>query len=200
MIDNILGNKTSILVLRFLIRFNGEFFPADEISKATGAGLRNVYDSLKALSYDNIVSKKLTNGKIHYRFIIDSSFKRTISNLFEEEQNRLFLRNINFYKMISEIESNIIKIAGGNLVEIILYGSVAKGRDTINSDIDFCVLINKEDEKLKIAIRKLTYENKFKREIQIHVFTSKEFKEAYQKENPLVLNIVREGASLKVGK
>lgn len=199
MIDTILGNKTSILVLRFLTRFNGEFFPADEISKATGAGLRNVYDSLKALSYDNIVSKRVAKGKIHYRFIVDSSFKRTILNLFEEEHKKLFLKNITFYKLLSEIESNIIKIAGSNLVEIILYGSVAKGRDTINSDIDICVLINKDNEKLKTAIKRLAYDHKFKREIQIQVLTSEEFKEAYKNENPLTLNITREGASLKVG-
>ena len=199
MIDNILGNKTSILVLRFLIRFNGEFFPADEISKATGAGLRNVYDSLNALSYDNLVSKKAVHGKILYQFVVDSSFKRTISNLFQEEQNKLFLKNIVFYKLLSEIESKIIKIAGSNLVEIILYGSVAKGRDTINSDLDLCVLINKDDEKFKTAIKRLAYDHKFKREIQIHVFTSEEFKKAYKNDNPLILNISREGASLKVG-
>lgn len=200
MIDNILGNKTSILVLRFLTRFKGEFFPPNEISKETGAGLRNVYDSLKTLSYNNIISKRITKGQIYYRLVLDSSFKMTLANLFEEEKNRLFLHNIFFYKILSEIESDLIKIAGSNLVEIIIYGSVAKGRDTINSDIDICVLMNEDNKKMKMEINRLTYNNKFKREIQIHVFTSQEFEQAYKSENPLILNIMREGLSLKVGK
>ena len=65
MLDNILGNKTNLLVLRFLIKFKNEFFSADVIAKETGAGLRNVYDSLKMLSYDNIVSKRFSSGKIY---------------------------------------------------------------------------------------------------------------------------------------
>ena len=199
MIDNILGNRTNILVLRFLTKFKGEFFPADEISKETGAGLRNIYDSLKILCYDNIIMTKTANGKIHYRFVVDSSFKMTILQIFEEERSKLFLQHIFWYKIISEIESNLVKIAGSNLVEVILYGSVAQGRDTINSDLDLCVLINKDDENLKAAINRLAFDTKFKKEIQIHVFTSKEFMLAKHSKNPLIMNILKDGLSLKIG-
>lgn len=198
MIDGILGNKTNLLALRFLTRFKGQFFSADEIAKETGAGLRNIYDSLKILSYENIVSKNFSQGKVYYKFQVDSTVKESLFRIFEEERKKIFLHNHSFYKIISEIESGIVKIAGANLVDIILYGSVAKGSDTINSDIDFCVLINTKDPELKNKLIQLSFGEKFKREIQIQVFTSKEFVSAGK--NPLIKNILREGLSLKVGR
>jgi len=200
MIDNILGNKTNILVLRFLTKFNGQFFSADEIAKETGTGLRNTYDSLKMLSYDNIISKKFSHGKTYYKYVVDSAVKNFIFQIFEEERKKIFLQNLSFYKLISEIEMNIVQIAGSSLVDIILYGSIAKGRDTLSSDLDLCVIINKDDEKIKKEISQLAFENKFKKEIQIQVFTSQEFLSAEKSGNPLIENIIRDGLSLKIGK
>lgn len=198
MIESVLGNKTNILVLRFLIKFKNQFFAADEISKELGVGLRNTYDSLNMLSYGGILSKRFSQGKIYYKFLVGSSIQEFISLLFEEEHKRISLQNTSYYKIISEIESKIIKIAGSDLVDIILYGSVAKGRDTLASDIDICVLLNKGNEKIKREIANLAFETKYKKEIQIHVFTSKEFISADK--NPLVKEIIRDGMSLKVGK
>lgn len=197
MIDNILGNRTNILVLRFLTRFKDQFFSADEIAKETSAGLKNVYDTLKMLSYEGLISEKKLKGKIYYKYIVDSSTKESIFRIFEEERRKVFLHNNSFYKIISELESNIVKIAGSDLVDIILYGSLAKGSETINSDIDLCVLIQEDDPGLKKKIIGLSFENKFDRDLQIQVFSSKEFLSANK--NPLVQNIMREGLSLKMG-
>ncbi len=198
MIDNILGNKTNVLTLRFLTKFKNQFFSAEEISKETGCGLRNIYDSLKVLLYSNIVAKKLTRGKIYCKFTVDSAIKESIFQIFEEERKLIFLQNLFFYKLLSEIEAKIIKIAGLKIVDIILYGSVAKGRDTSNSDIDICVIINEEDEELKRKITQSIFETHFKKEVQFQVFTAKEFVSAAK--NPLIENILRDGVSLKIGK
>jgi uncharacterized protein len=198
MIDNVLGNKTNILVLRFLIRFDNQFFLANEISKVTDAGLRNIYDSLSTLTYENILTKKKTNGKTYYSFLVNSYLNECLKKFFEEEKKRFFLRNIKHYKIISDLESKIVKITNSNLVDIILYGSIAKGRDTINSDIDICLLLKEKDDIMKQKLLNLSLEKKFKQEIQIHIFTSKEFLES--KNNPLIQNIIRDGISLKIGK
>lgn len=200
MIDNIFGNKTNILVLRFMVRFSNQFFSADEIAKETGAGRRNAYDSLKFLVYENILTRKVSLGKILYRFISESRINESISQFFEEEKKKLFLKNISFYKLLSELESKITFIAASNITDILLFGSVAKGRDTASSDIDLCVLLARDDESMRKKIREISFDKKFKNEIHIHIFTTKDFLQASEKRNPLVWNIIRDGLSLKIGK
>ncbi len=200
MIDNLLGNKTNLLILRFMTKFENQFFPIEEITKETGAGLRNVYDSLRILCNENILNTKVTLGKTYYRFIVDSKVKELILLLFEEEKKRLFLKSLHIYKTLSEIESKIIKLVGVNLIDIFLFGSIAKGRDTINSDIDICILVKKKDPLLSNRIQSIQFDKKFKQEIQIHVFVSKDFIDAERNKNPLIGNILRDGLSLKIGK
>ncbi len=199
MIDNLLGNRTNILVLRFLTKFYNQFFPKEEIVRETGAGLRNINDSLLILTNENILEREYRLGKIHYRFVINSSFKEKLSSLFEEERKRIVLRSTKLYKTISEIESKIIKVVGVNLLEILLFGSVAKGRDTANSDIDICVIVKDKNELLFKKIRSIQFDEKFENKVQLHVFTSYEFIQG-KDQNPLIRDIIRDGVSLKIGK
>ena len=200
MLDNLLGNKTNILVLRFLTKFQNQFFPIEEIADEVGAGLRNVYDSLRILTNENILKTKTNKGRVYYRFDVDSNVKKLIFNLFEEERQRLFFKANAIYKVLSEIELRIIKSVGSNLIDIFLFGSIAKGRDTTNSDIDLCILVKEKDSRLLDKIRTIQFDEKFKRDMQIHVFTSKEFIDGDKNENPLIKDILRDGLSLKIGK
>lgn len=200
MLDNLLGNKTNMLVLRFLTKFQNQFFPIEEIANEVGAGLRNVYDSLRILTNENLLKTKVSKGRVYYKFDVDSNVKGLISDLFEEERKRLFFKTNSLYKVLSEIELRIIKLVGSNLTDIFLFGSIAKGRDTINSDIDLCILVKEKNSRLLDKIRTIQFDEKFKHDMQIHVFTSKEFTEGIKNENPLIKNILRDGLSLKIGK
>lgn len=200
MLDNLLGNRTNLLILRFLTKFENQFFPIEEIASETGAGLRNVYDSLRILTNEHVLKTKVTRGRIYYKFDVDSRVKQLIFDLFDEERKRISFKTNHIYKVLSEIESRIIKVVGSNLIDIFLFGSTAKGRDTINSDIDICVLVEKKDPALLNKVRAIQFDEKFKHEMQIHVFTSKEFIEADKSGNPLIKNILRDGLSLRIGK
>jgi len=200
MLDNLFSNKTNIIILRFLSKFDNQFFTREEISKETGAGLRNTYDSLRILQYEKIISRKSLGGRTSYRFVVDSKVKELIYQIFQEEQERLVLRNLKLFKLISEIELKIIKVAGPNLSDIFLFGSTAKGRDTTGSDVDICVLLGKTSARIEQKIKRIALEKDFSREIQIHVFTLKDFLDAKSKKNKLVMDILRDGISLRIGK
>ncbi|MCK4589911.1 MAG: nucleotidyltransferase domain-containing protein [Nanoarchaeota archaeon] len=201
MLDHIFSNKTNIRILRFLTKFDNQFFSIEEIAKEIGAGLKNVYDSLKILHYEGTLTRKTATDKMYYKFIIDSPITRSIAELFKEERKRLPLKTTKFYKILSEIELKIIKIAGKNLVDIFLFGSISKGRDTPKSDIDLCVLIEKHNPRIEQKIKSLSFENNYSNEIQFHIFTINEFIPAVRKkQNPLIKNIVRDGLSLKIGR
>ena len=78
MIDAILGNKTNIIILRFLTKFDSQFFPVEEIVKGTGCGLRNIHDSIKYLLHEGIIDIKTVSIKKYYRFMVDSKTKEII--------------------------------------------------------------------------------------------------------------------------
>ena len=198
MIDNIFGYKTNLLILRFLTKFDNQFFTPDEIAKEIWAGLRNVKDSLRTLTYEKILEKKISLNRAHYKFAIKSPLTGLIYNLFEEERRRVALRTSKIYKILSEIESKVIKTLGLNLVDIILFGSISKGRDTVNSDIDLCVLVEQHNQLDEKKLRALSFENKFSNEIQFHIFTLDDFIRG-KENNPLIKNILRDGISLKIG-
>lgn len=200
MIESIFGNKTNVLILRLLTRFKNEALSAEQISAQTGAGLRNVYDSLISLVHENVLIKDNSSRTAYYKFIVNSKINELINDMFEEERTRLYLNTNKTYRTIAEIESKIIKVLGSNLVDILLFGSVAKGKETYGSDIDICILIEREDDAAVNNVKSALFSLKLKNEIQPHVFTIRTFLKAKEQGNPLVESIIRDGISLKLGR
>ena len=53
-------------------------------------------------------------------------------------------------EIIEDIVDGLSKIWGGNLYSIILYGSVARGEDALDSDIDIALIVNSSlEDKVK---------------------------------------------------
>jgi uncharacterized protein len=56
---------------------------------------------------------------------------------------------MNSDKLYSEIKNEMLELYGDKLNQIILYGSFARNEQTIDSDIDFMVLVNDNEENLR---------------------------------------------------
>lgn len=80
---------------------------------------------------------------------------------------------------------------GEDLVSIILFGSVAKGKSNRYSDIDFCVVTKKNKESEKYNIMKL-----FHRNCDVIMRTENEFAGYLQNLNALDLEIFRAGTAI----
>lgn len=195
MLDTILGTKTNILILRLFTKFHSQSFSVEDIVKETCAGQRNIYKALGCLVSQRILIK---NGRF-YRFILNSSISQLIYSLFEEERRRFFLP-MPFYKILAEIESKITLSLKQNLMDVFIFGSVAKGRASIDSDIDICVLVADKTPDVESKIREIGYAHDFPNEVHFHVFTGDEFLDAKSNGNPLILDIIRDGLSLKMGR
>lgn len=72
-----------------------------------------------------------------------------------------------------------------NLPVIILFGSFERGEDNKNSDVDMCII---SEAKKEVDIKK--YEKTINRKIQLHIFSSKEFKNLRIKNKELFKNII----------
>lgn len=63
----------------------------------------------------------------------------------------------NIQKLITQYISEIKKIYGSHLTEVILYGSYARGDFKADSDIDIMILLDLSDTDLKAYSRNLSY-------------------------------------------
>ena len=84
------------------------------------------------------------------------------------------------------------EIASKKVISCVVYGSVAEGRATAQSDIDVLVLVKQKDktaerEMFDAAARLST---DFNKTISPLIMTEKEFKSALSKNEPLALNII----------
>jgi len=99
--------------------------------------------------------------------------------------------------LLAEIVEKYREIIGDRLVEIVLFGSYAKGSQQKYSDIDIMALVNDSDDELREYDRNLeevNYEITMKYEVLVScvVISSLRFEE-YRGLLPFFINIEKEG-------
>ena len=155
MIDNILGNKALMRVLRFLYLSPNRYFSFLEIEKFVGIGRAGTALALRKLEYYKMVYVEKKGGK-RYKLNLDNPLVVLLKELFDYEQK--FFQGVDPKKLniIANFENDCIKRLEG-LKGIWLFGSVAKGKAKEKSDIDLFVLVEKGRNKslLKAALEEI---------------------------------------------
>jgi len=101
-------------------------------------------------------------------------------------------------KAINEFSHTIKQILGSNIVDIRLFGSVARDTSTPESDIDILVIVLKENKFVKEAVIDITVDVILKHDVVISpIIMSKEhFMGPLFKETHFYKSVEREGISL----
>lgn len=194
MIDNILGNKALMRILRFLYSSPNRYFSFLEIEKFVGTGRAGITLALRKLEYYGMAYVEKKGGK-RYKLNLDNHLVELLNGLFEYEKK--FFQGIDPKKLnaIANFENDCIKRLHG-LKGIWLFGSVAKGKAKEKSDIDLFVLVGKGRNKalLKAALEdiKEKYEEKYR--IQTILMDEEEFEK--RKKELLVHEILTSGINI----
>ena len=194
MIDNILGNKALMRILRFLYLSPNRYFSFLEIEKFVGMGRAGAALSLRKLEYYGMAYVEKKGGK-RYKLNLDNHLVGLLKGLFDYEKR--FFQGVDPKKLnvIANFENDCIKKRAG-LRGIWLFGSVAKGKAKEKSDIDLFVLVEKGRNKalLKAALEEIKekYEDKYK--IQTILMDEEEF--GKRKKEPLVQEILASGINI----
>lgn len=150
-----------------------------EIARDSSVNPTTAQRSLKWLEYKNLAKKKVL-GRSH---------------LYELNRENIIARHLKILYSLWEIEeSGLIREMRETypqLTSIILYGSVARGEDTSESDIDLLLI-----SMVKIKNRPLKSEEKLSREATFLSYTTSEWRRKAEKDKPFYDRIIVEGVPL----
>lgn len=177
MLERIFTSKTRVKILTlFTINPQKEMF-VREISRNINENINAVRRELSNLEQIGLLKSK-KEGNMKY-YSVNRDFP------IYEELKSIILKTEGAAKVINDDLSKI-----GDIRLAFIYGSFASGKANAESDIDV-FLVGEVDED-KIIKEMLKLEKKLSREINYVLFSEDEFKERIKKEDPFVLNVLKE--------
>lgn len=177
LLEDVLGSKNKIKIIRFLLKRKNWEFNITELSKDLGINKGNISNLVKELEKNDIltVNKK---GKILL-------FKLTDNFLVRNILEPLFNKESSFFEQYTNKIKNVCK-TDKNIISVILYGSVASDKANLKSDIDIFIITNNKKTDIKEKIRSITDEIL----INVDIISLIELRKAYYEKEPLIKNIL----------
>lgn len=171
-----MGSKTRAAVLSlFLANPKGKFY-VREVSRKTGQNLNAVHRELERLERVRILrSEKEANLKYY-------SINRT-SPAYKELRS-IFLKTEGVGKLLKEKIQSL-----GKIDTAFIYGSFARRKEKLGSDIDVLIVGQIDENALIKNINAL--EKKISRDINYVLFAPAEFKKRKAGKDPFLLNVLR---------
>lgn len=139
-LDVVLSRGGAIRVLRALLQ-HGEPLSVTRIAsdtRLTPGGVRAVLNELVETRIVRVVG----SGRTQLYYIpSENPFARPLEALFRAETARLS-------EMLKQVSATAEKAAGGKLTAVWMFGSTARGEDTVASDLDLAVVIDGSEHEV----------------------------------------------------
>jgi len=145
--------------------------------------LRNIKGILNELEQSNLIHSKHVGNTRQLFPVLDNPLSVSAFVLVEEQERELAEKKFPSIKRISLRVNSFKKIFGSGLVSIVLFGSIARGYLTKESDIDVLFIVKKERATQKNRLFRLfqTISLNLGRELNAQIIEKKNFKKQLQK-------------------
>jgi len=146
-LDELLGSKASIRVLRTLERYRGKVFTVRELARTSGLSHPEVSLVVKDLERRGVV-KLQPVGRAYQVILNEESYalKTIVEPMVRAEENTL-------NSLISTVRSCF---KGDGVTSVVVFGSVAKGLEKDASDVDVLVVADDREAANECASRAST--------------------------------------------
>lgn len=176
MIDKLFSSKARVDILK-LFFFNPEnSFYQRQISKLTGHSIRAVQREVNKFENLGIIKKSIQGNRIYYKVNKNCPIFKDLKNI--------LLKSVGIAQVLKEnLKNNNIQIA-------FIYGSYAKDKENLISDIDLMVIG-------KISSRELSHllsrpRRELMREINYVVFSPEEFRERVKQKDHFLNSVLKD--------
>jgi predicted nucleotidyltransferase len=142
-LDNLLASPTQLSIARVLLRSPERRWTGRELARACRVSPAQANRDLNALMGAGIVSFEVVGRAYNWRLNSDHVLTRTLSDLFAGE-----------YSGLADLVATIgAALKGSQIVEASVFGSVARGDERDDSDIDLFVRVKSEADRRAVESR-----------------------------------------------
>lgn len=147
----------------------------------------HIREIAKSTGVNPMTARKYLSELEEEGFVIEAPSKLRVKDYKLNTENELVRLEKTCYNIKRIFSSGLINFLNEELAypAIILFGSMAKGEDSSDSDIDLFVY---SETKKEVGLEK--YEKELKRSIQLFLMNRKEFERSKEKNKNLVNNIL----------
>ena len=189
-LDDILGNRTQIKLLRLLARTRSPH-TGRELARLIGQSHNTTRYALEELERNGLVLKRQAGRSNLYSLDEDNIiFTQILSPAFKLEED-----------LLTEVARIFSDKLGEGLESIILFGSVAKGEEDPDSDIDLLLVfsdeVNPGDKEDDVAEASLQVAKSFGNQVSTIILKAAEFERKKHARSGLWKEIAETGIPLK---
>ena len=187
LLDDLLGQRAKVRVLRVLMGEKDALVGRD-IARRSGLSPLAAHMALHALEKRGVLTKKCV-GSGHLYSVNRRRF--VVSQMLEV----LFAREKEFLGAMGDWVAR--KVGSKPLVSLAIYGSVARGQSSPDSDLDVLILakdpVQADAMKEKIEAAALEFHDLFGMNLSAYAIDTKDFSRRFDKKDRLIKAMVREG-------
>ena len=194
-----LSSSTKLQVLRSLSDTNSALSP-QELESSTTKNISVIYDAVRELSEEGILTSVKEGKKNYYRLNKDNKVAGQLVNLFKAESEEYSLEELpsHLTNLVFEVTDELSKNVEG-IRAVIMFGSMARGDFTPESDVDLYIVLEETGVKKEDQIYDVVEE--FDREFSIITRDMEGYRSDFGKEKSnLGKSILLEGYAVLLNK
>lgn len=178
-LEELLGSKLKIKILRTLWRFQEKEFTIRELAKFLGISHTGVRKVLRDFERTNVVIVRTVGKSYAFKINTKSYAASIIEKIFESEQNTL----LELIKMLKK------GLSTPEIVSVALFGSIAQKKEAPLSDVDLLILTKERGkvENIVLRLQKQVVE-RFGNSISAYYLTRDDFMK--KRKSPLIMQIL----------
>ena len=169
-LDEVLGNKTKVKLLRGFFTYPEKEFTESELQRIAGIPQASVHRNVKSLLENGLLDRKRIGKANLYSLNKEHILYPLLNSDFEEERNIL----VELKEMIAGAVKDLSEVEMA-----ILFGSIAKGIERADSDVDVFIVCKGDKSRLEEKLKDLisVIRNKFGNPFSLMIKRCEELKE-----------------------
>lgn len=149
-VENVFSSPSKVQVLRVLSSSSSALSP-QELEKECTKNISVIYDAVRELEAEGVIVSVNPEGrKNYYRLNMENSFSDSVRTLFRDEKEEKSLSDVpaHLLNIVFDVR-NRLKSGVEGLELVLIFGSVARGDFTPESDIDLYLVVEEKSLELE---------------------------------------------------
>lgn len=169
-------------ILEVFIKIPFQEIHLREIARLSKVSLSNVDNSMRLFVRDEIFKRREVSNMVFFKPNLENE---TLLKIFEylelEKKKEFYNKNKQIARLLQKYTQDAVKLSNKRIQLVILFGSVARGEWTQNSDIDILAVVSDKENGVTVVLNKAKIDVSPLLEIKTISTTTEKFVEGFRK-------------------